>query len=157
MLKHFCPHMAAWHSNNNPMRLLHHLAGNNPTNQPGKPSTQVQVQDCSRLELKQSQPCQVQTWTPDVTNPKAKQHIQSNLETPQILYRNQRETPTKDRWPIMFVCGEGFWLQCATKSGENRSQWGLWKCSMWAAFSGCICHFLLSQKKIMTNLESQFY
>ena len=54
MLKHFCPHMAAWHSNNNPMRLLHHLAGTNPTNQPGKPSTQVQVQDCSRLELKQS-------------------------------------------------------------------------------------------------------
>ena len=43
------------------------------------------------------QPCQVQTWTPDVTNPKAKQHIQSNLETPQILYRNQREAPTKDR------------------------------------------------------------
>ena len=54
MLKHFCPHMAAWHSNNNPMRLLHHLAGTNPTNQPGKPSTQVQVQDWSRLELKQS-------------------------------------------------------------------------------------------------------
>ena len=106
------------------------------------------------------QPCQVQTWTPDVTNPKAKQHIQSNLETPQILYRNQRETPPKDRRPIRFVCGDGFWLQCATKSGENRRQWGnLWKCSMWAAFSGCIwiLDFLLSQKilgKVLTNLES---
>ena len=88
------------------------------------------------------QPCQVQTWTPDVTNPKAKQHIQSNLETPQILYRNQRETPTKETRPIRFVCGDGFWLQCATKSGENRRQWGnLWKWSMWAAFSGCILSF----------------
>ena len=148
MLKHFCPHMAAWHSNNNPMRLLHHLAGTNPTNQPGKPSTQVQVQDCSRLELQQSQPCQVQTWTPDVTNPKAKQHIQSNLETPQILYRNQNETATKEIRPIRFVCGEGFWLQCATKSGETRREWGnLWKWSMWAAFSGCIWIFCFLKTK----------